>query len=100
MQKMINPNAERLWARVEGRVQGVAFRYFVRQRARDLGIKGWVRNCRDGSVEVVAEADAETLERLFNDLHRGPPGAVVRQITPNWTVASGEFMTFLIKQNV
>ncbi|STY60396.1 Acylphosphatase [Mannheimia haemolytica] len=51
---------------VYGRVQGVAFRFFTLQEANRLGIKGYVRNRDDGSVEVVAEADEQTIAQLEN----------------------------------
>jgi acylphosphatase len=88
---------ERLWVRIEGRVQGVGFRYFVRQKARELRLTGWVRNRFDGSVEVVAEGAPQILERLLDDLHRGPPASSVTKVSSNWTVANSEFLTFLMK---
>ncbi|HEV3486472.1 MAG TPA: acylphosphatase [Vicinamibacterales bacterium] len=69
-----------LHALVRGRVQGVGFRWFVRERARELGARGWVRNRADGAVEVEAEADAEALNRLREILVKGPPGARVSDI--------------------
>jgi acylphosphatase len=69
-----------LHALVRGRVQGVGFRWFVRERARELGIRGWVRNRGDGSVEVEAEGDLASLERLRVSLAEGPPGARVSSV--------------------
>ena len=66
--------------RVTGRVQGVGFRWFVRERARRLGLSGWVRNLRDGSVEVAAAGDAGQLELLLGELRRGPEGAAVADV--------------------
>ncbi|MFN2565948.1 MAG: acylphosphatase [Gemmatimonadaceae bacterium] len=66
-----------LHALVRGRVQGVGFRWFVRERARELGVRGWVRNRGDGSVEVEAEGELATIERLRELLRKGPPGARV-----------------------
>ena len=63
--------------RVTGMVQGVGFRWFVRERARRLGLKGWVRNLPDGSVEVAASGDPGQIELLKDELRRGPRGAVV-----------------------
>ena len=57
---------------ISGRVQGVGYRYFAVRAAEHLGVAGSVRNCADGSVEVVAEADSETLERFRAELDRGP----------------------------
>ena len=62
---------------VRGRVQGVGFRYFVRERARSLRLVGWVRNMPDGAVEVLASGAAEALEGLRASLAVGPPGARV-----------------------
>jgi acylphosphatase len=62
---------------VRGRVQGVGFRWFVRERARELGVRGWVRNRADGSVEVEAAGEPESLERLRRSLVTGPSGAHV-----------------------
>ena len=70
----------RLHVLVRGRVQGVGFRWFVREVARDLGLAGWVRNRSDGSVEVAAEGDPRTVERLSDMLREGPSGAVVTAV--------------------
>jgi acylphosphatase len=69
-----------LYVRVKGIVQGVGFRWFVRERARRLGLKGWVRNARDGSVEVAASGGATEIELLRAELLRGPRGAKVDQL--------------------
>jgi acylphosphatase len=66
-----------LHVRVTGIVQGVGFRWFVRERARRLGLSGWVRNLEDGSVEVAASGDAHQLDLLRRELQRGPNGASV-----------------------
>jgi acylphosphatase len=71
-----------LHVRVTGRVQGVGFRWFVRERARRLGLSGWVRNLRDGSVEVAAAGDRGQLELLLGELRRGPDGASVSEVEP------------------
>ena len=57
---------------VRGRVQGVGFRYFARQRAEILGVAGFVRNLPDGSVEVHAEGAETALTSFEADLRRGP----------------------------
>ncbi len=57
---------------ISGRVQGVGFRRFVQKRAREIGVRGWVRNLADGRVEAVARGSAEQLERLEVYLKRGP----------------------------
>jgi len=63
-----------------GRVQGVGFRYFVRQTARELGVAGRVRNLPGGEVEVEAAGDPPTLARLRERLRQGPPGARVAHL--------------------
>ncbi|HEV8376419.1 MAG TPA: acylphosphatase [Candidatus Polarisedimenticolia bacterium] len=63
--------------RIEGRVQGVGYRYFTRRTARRLGIKGLVRNLPDGTVEAIAEGSAEALEAMEHWLRAGPPGSRV-----------------------
>lgn len=87
----------RLHARVEGRVQGVGFRYFVLEQANRMGLTGWVRNRRDGSVEVVAEGERGKLEDLLAALRRGPRANTTRAVTPEWSAASGEFKSFRIR---
>jgi acylphosphatase len=69
-----------LHAVVRGRVQGVGFRWFVRERARELGVRGWVRNRADGSVEVEAAGESESLDRFRQWLSRGPSGAHVSRL--------------------
>ena len=63
-----------------GRVQGVGFRYFVRDLARDAGLAGWVRNLSDGrTVEAVAEGTSEQLQRFAGEARQGPPGSYVSE---------------------
>jgi acylphosphatase len=65
---------------IRGRVQGVGFRWFVREQGRLLGVRGWVRNRTDGGVEVSADGDPTKLESLRAQLREGPPGAVVTKM--------------------
>lgn len=62
---------------IDGRVQGVGFRYFVAREATRLGLNGWVRNLLDGRVEVEAEGGADRLGDLESALRLGPPHAWV-----------------------
>ena len=66
--------------RVVGRVQGVGFRWFVRERAVALCLAGWVRNTRQGDVELVARGDQPSLAALEDSVAQGPEGANVTAI--------------------
>jgi acylphosphatase len=87
----------RLHATVEGRVQGVSYRYFVIEQAQRLGLKGWVRNRHNGNVEVVAEGPRASLEQLLIALYQGPPMANVLEVEVEWLPAAGEFTTFWVR---
>ena len=65
---------------VYGGVQGVGFRYFVRQRARSLGLRGYVLNRPDGSVELEADGPADAVEELIRTVRNGPPAARVERV--------------------
>lgn len=65
---------------VQGKVQGVGFRWFVRERARRLGVAGWVRNEHDGTVQVFVGGPVSLVARFLDELHIGPPGAVIESI--------------------
>ena len=66
---------------VSGIVQGVGFRYFTQDEAERLELAGFVRNLRDGRVEVYAIGSGEKLGRLRAHLERGPRGAMVQNVT-------------------
>lgn len=87
----------RLHALVEGIVQGVGFRYFVQDQAARLGLKGWVRNCWDGSVEVLAEGSRVNLDSLLNALYHGPRAAQVSGVRTEWSTGTGEFRGFQVR---
>lgn len=65
---------------VHGLVQGVGFRWFVRREARARGLRGWVRNRPDGSVEVLAQGPEASIAGLGSALARGPAGARVDRV--------------------
>jgi acylphosphatase len=66
--------------RVSGRVQGVGFRFFAERAAREAGVKGWVRNLPDGSVESVVEGDEAAVERYMARLRQGPLSSRVAEV--------------------
>ncbi len=65
---------------VDGRVQGVGFRYFVMREAQALGLSGWVRNLPDGRVEVLARGEPDLVSALEGRLWEGPPHAHVASV--------------------
>jgi acylphosphatase len=87
---------ERLHVTVSGDVQGVGFRDFVRRRAAELGLSGWVKNLPDGRVEAVAEGNRADLERMLDLLRRGPSMAEVGQVRADWETAQGGLRGFQI----
>lgn len=87
----------RLEARVVGRVQGVGYRWWVRRRAEELGLTGWVMNENDErTVRVVAEGPPDRVEALERELRRGPQGARVEAVEASRSAASGEHERFEI----
>lgn len=85
-------------ATVYGRVQGVLFRSFAQNVARNLGLKGYARNLTSGNaVEVQAEGDKQQLERLVEYLKIGPSSARVERVDVDWSGYSGRFTDFDIR---
>ena len=75
---------------VRGMVQGVFFRVETRDRARSLGLSGWVTNARDGTVRAAFEGDEERVRSMVDWCGRGPSGARVESVDVEWTQAEGE----------
>ena len=84
---------------VRGRVQGVGFRYFTKQRADAYNLIGFVQNLTDGNVEVVAKGPQKSLDNLIEDLKSGPPGSAVSDCVVNWRPAIYQVQGFTIKSN-
>src|SRR3989442_8176654 len=82
-------NMERLHAVVRGDVQGVGFRYFVQRKAQQLGVRGWVSNNQDGTVELVAEGNRDDLEQLRRAAEEGPRLAHLEREDAPWSSATG-----------
>ncbi len=82
---------------IQGLVQGVFFRSFVRSEANMLGVKGWVKNLSDGRVEAVLEGDKDQIEKLIELCKKGPPNARVESVAIEWETYSGHFRDFEIK---
>ncbi|HUS29104.1 MAG TPA: acylphosphatase [Kofleriaceae bacterium] len=71
----------RIRAIVSGRVQGVSYRASTADKARQLGLAGWVKNLPDGSVELEAEGSPDQVAALVTWCHHGPPAARVDNVT-------------------
>jgi len=81
---------------IKGRVQRVGFRFFVENAAQREGIHGYVRNQHDGSVEVVAEGDADAMQRFEMAVRRGPSGARVDDVDTFDVEPSNRFAGFRV----
>jgi acylphosphatase len=79
---------------IEGRVQGVGFRYALADEARELGLCGWVRNCRNGDVEAIVAGSAQGVDAIIAWARKGPPAARVSAVGVE--PALGEFTGFEI----
>jgi acylphosphatase len=82
--------------RVTGRVQGVFFRAWARDRAEELHVTGWVRNCPDGRVEAHVEGEDLAVEKMIGLLRRGPPRAQVEDLRL-WDVELCDFEDFEVR---
>jgi acylphosphatase len=84
---------------IEGRVQGVGFRFFARDRAVALGLRGRVRNLPDGQrVEAVVQGEHEAMNRFIAEMHRGPAGAFVSSVVVTEQDVAGDFDGFQISR--
>jgi acylphosphatase len=81
---------------IRGLVQGVGFRWFADKRARELGLKGYVKNLDLGDVLVQAEGERPAIEELIVLLHKGPSFARVKDVQVTWKDFTGQFKDFQI----
>lgn len=85
--------------KITGRVQGVGYRHFTRQAAHKLGIKGWVKNMSDGSVETVIAGRKEDVEVMMDQLEKGPISAKVSNIAVlNNSLTGEKFDNFNVRR--
>lgn len=82
---------------ISGRVQGVFFRQNTLQKAKTFGLKGWVRNTKDGKVEAVFEGEKEKIEKILEWAKRGPLLAKVEKVEVKWEDFKNEFDDFEIR---
>ena len=86
---------------VKGRVQGVGFRAYVEYSARQIGgLKGWVRNVGDDTVEAIAEGERENVEHLIDAMKQGPRSSRVDESKVEWETPTGEFQGFGVKRSI
>ncbi|MBI2318330.1 MAG: acylphosphatase [Betaproteobacteria bacterium] len=78
--------------RITGRVQGIGFRFSMWRKAEELGVTGWVRNCRDGSVEAVVDGSDQALQSIIAWARIGPRSARVDAVEVS--EAAGSFASF------
>lgn len=81
---------------VKGRVQGVGFRQFAKEKARDHSIKGWVKNMPDGTVQAVAQGEEKDLETFIDYLKTGPSMARVNNLSKYKTNNLSDFDKFSV----
>lgn len=93
----VKPMKARAHVLVSGRVQGVFFRSETRYEAKKRGVKGWVRNLRDGRVEAVFEGEEEAVKELIEFCRRGPRGARITYVETTWESYTGKFENFEIR---
>jgi acylphosphatase len=79
---------------IGGMVQGVGFRWFVRRVADDYGVKGYVRNLYDGSVEAVAEGDSSAVHGFLEEVRVGPSSAHITAVNIEWLEYEGKYKNF------
>ena len=91
------PAMRRVHVLVSGKVQRVGFRLFTLRRAVRLKLTGWVKNLRDGRVEVLVEGPAEKVEELLAAIRQGPPQARVDELKVAEEPFRGEFTTFEVR---
>ncbi len=82
---------------ISGRVQGVWFRAGTRDKAQQLGLKGWVKNIQDGNVEAVFDGEEKLVKEMIEWCHHGPPLAEVENVEAKKEQSSDDFDDFYIK---
>lgn len=98
---MTTPNegeSARAHLKIAGRVQGVYYRASMVREAQELSLRGWVRNCDDGSVESITEGPRRAIDALITWCQQGPPGARVEKVEVRWETPQHGFSGFVIKR--
>jgi len=82
---------------IHGKVQGVGYRFFATRVARRMGLRGWIQNNRDGSVEALVEGEKKTIDEWIEELKEGPRYAEVTKIDQEVKEFSGRLPDFDVK---
>lgn len=91
--------AKKIHAIVKGKVQGVFYREFTRREAEALGVSGFVRNLKDGSVEIIAEGEERQLKEFERKFRKGPLMAFITDVEMKEEQPTGEFDGFDIRHS-
>lgn len=83
---------------IRGQVQGVGYRFFAQKTARQHGLTGWVKNNKDGSVEVDVEGEEAVIKSFLNTLRTKHPWAKIEALDIDWSSAAQEYQAFEITQ--
>lgn len=83
--------------KVHGKVQGVGYRFYATRVARRLGLKGWIRNLRDGTVDAVVEGEPDAIDEWIEEIREGPRYAEVTRIDQEKKPFSGSFGEFDVR---
>jgi acylphosphatase len=98
---MIDPSGEPMketrHIKIHGKVQGVGYRIYATRVARRLGLKGWIQNLRDGSVEAMVEGEAESIDEWIGEIKEGPRYAEVIKIEQDRREFGGRLGDFDVK---
>lgn len=86
----------KLFLKLYGRVQGVFLRSMIQEKAQELSLNGWAKNCYDGTVELEAEGERKDLEKLIAWLKKNPGYSQIDKIDTNWQTGEGRYEGFEI----
>lgn len=92
----ITETMKRAHVYIDGRVQGVGFRHFVKTRARSLNLAGWVKNLNDGRVEAVFEGAGHNVKEIVDLCRQGPPASRVENVNVRWEESQQDFNSFKV----
>lgn len=81
---------------IKGRVQGVFYRATAQEKAQELGLKGYVKNLEDGTVEALVQGDKAAIEIFIKWCHEGPPSSKVETINVEWQTSTERYSDFSI----